>query len=224
MLYALERTRREQLRGAWPKKCVLMALTSHSFHVGQERFPAAFRGFLMPVTGKFYVKLLAFEDILLKSISGLGSFLAGRVHYSGRQPPHVAQARQASHIPVLRECVLPNRSCRRRLMGSTVSASLATLFPVVVLGFYFRRALFLSTCCSYTNHHILFISRLCGASNPAFVPCCESPCKTFSFSNQAPSFCNASCFSFQPRTLFYRWRRLFLLFFQSNTCLWYSYF
>ena len=49
-------------------------------HVGQERLPALLPlvVFLTPITGKFYVKLLALEDMRclgLESISGLGSFL-----------------------------------------------------------------------------------------------------------------------------------------------------
>ena len=61
-------------------KCVLVALTHHSFTWDKNAFPlCCLSGFLIPVTGKFHVKLLALEDMRclgLESIPGLGSFLA----------------------------------------------------------------------------------------------------------------------------------------------------
>ena len=61
------------------KKCVLVALTNHSF-TWKDAFPlCCLARFWIPVTGKLYVKLLALEDVRclgLESISGLGSFLA----------------------------------------------------------------------------------------------------------------------------------------------------
>ena len=61
------------------KKCVLVALTNHLF-TWKNAFPlCCLSGFLIPVTGKLHVKLLALEDMRclgLESVSGSGSFLA----------------------------------------------------------------------------------------------------------------------------------------------------
>ena len=62
------------------KKPILMAMDHHSFTWDRNANPlCCLSGFLVPVQGKFFVKLLAIADLRnmgLESISGLGSFLA----------------------------------------------------------------------------------------------------------------------------------------------------
>ena len=60
------------------KKCVLMPLTNHSFTWDKNAFPlCCLSGFLTPFTGKFYLKLLALEDMRCLGLeSTLGSFFA----------------------------------------------------------------------------------------------------------------------------------------------------
>ena len=66
---------------ALAKRCVVMALTNHSF-TWKNAFPLCYlSGFLKPVTGKLHVELPALKDMRclgLESISGLGAFLRGR--------------------------------------------------------------------------------------------------------------------------------------------------